>query len=91
MGNVDLTGVKVKEFQGGLFAVITIAGLDRIMQGIELARKWIKQHPKYKLSYPDNYRHGVDPVPEYEVVYTPNAKTPEEFILDYYVPVTENF
>ena len=48
LGDIDLHDTIVKEFSGGLYVVITIPGLDRIMQGRELANKWLKDHPKYK-------------------------------------------
>lgn len=88
LGDVDLSGMVVKEFPGGLYAVITIAGLDRIMPGIKLIHRWVKDHPKYATNYPDGYQHGRDPSPEYEVAYTMQQKA-EEFILDYYVPIKE--
>jgi len=89
LGDIDLSDTTVKEFPGGLFAVLTIAGLDRIMQGIETAHQWLKTHPKYEANYPQDYRHGIDPSPEYEVVYTANEERPEAFILDYYIPIRE--
>ena len=89
LGDIDVSDAVVKELSGGLFVVITIAGLDRIMQGIEMAHEWLKRHPKYQANYPGDYRHGVDPTPEYEVVYTPNEEKPERFILDYYIPIRE--
>lgn len=89
LGDVDLSDTSVKEFSGGLFAVVTIAGLDRIMPGIELIHQWLKDHPKYETNYPRDYRHGVDPTPEYEVVYNTFTQKPEEFILDYYIPIKE--
>jgi len=88
-GDIDLSGTIVKEFSGGLYAVITIPGLDRIMQGIESTHRWVKHHPKYETNYPENHRHGIDPSPEYEVVYTWTTQKPEEFILDYYIPIKE--
>ena len=87
LGNIELSDTIVKEFSGGLYAVVTVPGLDRIMQGIQLIHQWIKEHPKYETNYPEDYKHGVDPVPEYEVIYTPIASKPEEFILDYYIPI----
>ena len=89
LGDIDLSDTVVKEFSGGLFAVITIPGIDRIMQGIELIHQWINNHPNYEANYPTDYRHGIDPTPEYEVVYTWNATKLEDYILDYYIPIKE--
>jgi DNA gyrase inhibitor GyrI len=89
LGDIDLHDTIVKEFSGGLYVVITIPGLDRIMQGRELANKWLKDHPKYETNYAESYRHCIDPSLEYEVVYTPTAEKPEDFILDYYIPIKE--
>ena len=89
LGDIDVSDATIKEFDGGLFVVVTIAGLDRIMPGIETAHQWLKKHPKYQADYPRDYRHGIDPSPEYEVVYTPNDENPAGFILDYYIPVRE--
>ena len=44
---------------------------------------------RYELNYPKNYRHGLDPVPEYEMIYTPHARKPEDFVLDYFIPIKE--
>ena len=89
LGDIELSDTIVKEFSGGLYAVVTIPGLDRIMQGIQLIHQWIQEHPKYETNYPENYKHGIDPVPEYEVIYTPVTSKPEEFILDYYIPIRQ--
>ena len=89
LGHVDLSDTSVKEFSGGLFAVTTIAGLDRIMRGIELIHRWLGGHPRYEANYPQDYRYGVDPSPEYEVVYNAFSQKPEEFILDYYITIKE--
>jgi hypothetical protein len=86
---IDLSDTIVKEFSGGLYVVITVPGLDRIMRGRELALKWLSNHPKYEANYPESYRDRIDPSPEYEVVYTPRAERFEDFILDYYIPIKE--
>ena len=89
LGEVDLTGVTIKNFPGGLFAVTTISGLDLIPSFAEQLRNTIEQHPQYKLNYPDDYRHGVDPSPEFEMIYTPKARRADEFVLDYFIPIKE--
>ena len=90
LGEVDLSGVSVKEFKGGLFAVTTIPGLDRIPKFAQQLRRAIDAHPRYATDYPPDYRHGVDPVPEFEMVYTPNARRAEDFALDYFIPIKDN-
>jgi len=39
--------------------------------------------------YPEDYRHGVDPSPKPEMVYTPKAREASEFVLDYFIPIRE--
>jgi DNA gyrase inhibitor GyrI len=89
LGEVDLSGVAVKQFEGGLFAVTTIPGIDVIRQYAQELRSAIEAHPHYAADYPDGYRHRIDPVPEYEMVYTPNAQRMEDFVLDYFIPIRE--
>jgi hypothetical protein len=89
LGDVDVTCVTVKDFPGGLFAVTTIPGVDVIPQYAQQLRSAIDAHPRYALDYPANHRHGVDPSPEYEMVYTPKAQAPDEFVMDYFVPIRE--
>ena len=86
LDDVNLSDVIVKDFPGGLYAVTTVAGLDKIIDGIEFLHKQLKGHPRYEPDYPKGYRHGLDPVPEFEMVYTPEARRAEDFILDYFIP-----
>jgi hypothetical protein len=87
LGQLDLSGVTVKDFPGGLFAVTTIPGIDLISRFAPELRRAIEQHPHYELDYPTDYRHGVDPSPEFEMVYTPKAQERDEFVLDYFIPI----
>jgi hypothetical protein len=89
LGEVDLTGVTVKDFPGGLFGATTIPGIDRIGDYAKELRQAIEDHPRYAWNYPAGYRHRVDPSPEYEMVYTPNAERMEDFVLDYFIPIRE--
>jgi DNA gyrase inhibitor GyrI len=89
LGEVDLSGVTVKQFEGGLFAVTTIPGIDVIPQHARELRRAIDSHPRYATDHPPDYVHGVDPSPEYEMVYTPNAQRMEDFVLDYFIPIKE--
>ncbi|MCP4754897.1 MAG: GyrI-like domain-containing protein [Proteobacteria bacterium] len=87
--DIDLSNAILKNFPGGLFAVTTIPGLDVIPEYAQRLRRAVDSHPRYATSYPENYRHGVDPSPELEMVYTPQAQRPEDFILDYFIPIKE--
>ena len=89
LGDVDLSRVTVKDFAGGLFGVTTVPGIDVIPQYAAQLRKAIDDHPRYESDYPRDYEHGVDPSPEYEMIYTPSARKPEDFVLDYYIPVRD--
>ena len=89
LGDVDLSDVTVKDFPGGLFAVATIPGIDVIPEYAQQLRQAIGSHPRYEWNYPDGYRHGVDPSPEYEMVYTAHAHKAEDFVLDYFIPIAE--
>ena len=89
IGETDLSGVAVKDFPGGLFGVTTIPGIDVIPKYAARLRHAIDSHPKYATAYPEDYRHGVDPSPELEMVYTPNAQRAEDFVLDYFIPIVE--
>jgi hypothetical protein len=89
LGEVDLSGVTVRDFPGGLFGVTTIPGIDVIPEFAKQLRRAIDSHPRYALDYPENYQHGVDAVPEFEMVYTPNAQKAEDYILDYFIPIKE--
>ena len=83
----DLSGLTIKTFRGGLFAVTTIPGLDLIPEYSRRLREAVDAHPLYETDYPADYRHGIDPCPEYEMVYTPNATREQDFILDYFIPI----
>ena len=85
--DLDLSGLVVKDFPGGLFAVTSIPGLDVIPEYATALRQAVEAHPEYALAYPEGYRHGTDPSPEYEMVYTPRAQRMEDFVLDYFVPI----
>lgn len=89
LGDVDLSGVTVRDFPGGLFAVTTIPGIDVIPQYAQQLRQSIANHPRYAPDYPANYRCETDPSPEYEMVYTPRAQNFEDFVLDYFIPIKE--
>ena len=89
LGDVDLSDVTVKEFPGGLFAVTTIPGIDVIREYAQPLRQAIKSHPRYEWDYPENYRHGVDPSPEYEMVYTLHAEKADFHVMDYFIPIRE--
>jgi len=89
LGEVDLTGIEVKEFPGGLFAVTTIPGLDVIPEYATALRSAVEAHPRYALAWPPGHQCEVDPSPELELVYTPNAERPDAFVLDYFVPIRE--
>ena len=89
LGEVDLSGVTVKQFKGGLFGVTTIPGIDVIPQYARELRRAIDDHPRYAADYPAGYQHGIDPSPEYEMGYTPSAQRMEDFVLDYFVPIRQ--
>jgi DNA gyrase inhibitor GyrI len=89
LGDVDLSGVTVKDFPGGLFAVTTIPGLDVIAEYGRQLRRAIDSHPRYAMDYPEHHRCEVDPSPELEMVYTPKAQRPDDFVLDYFIPIKE--
>ena len=52
LGDVDTSGITVKDFPGGLFAVTTIPGLDRIPEYAKALRDAIEAHPRYVTDYP---------------------------------------
>ena len=87
LGDVDLSGASVKDFEGGLFGVTTIPGIDVIPHYAQQLRQAIDAHPRYATDYPPDYQHGVDPVSEFEMIYTPDAQRAEDFVLDYFVPI----
>lgn len=87
--DVVLSGVVVKDFPGGLYAVATVPGLDVIPEYAAQLRATIDSHPRYVTAYPADYRHGVDPSPELEMVYTPMAQKAANFVLDYFIPIEE--
>ena len=89
LGEVDLTSATVKDFPGGLFAVTTIPGIDLIRRFAPELRRTIEEHPRYDMDYPSEYRHGVDPSPEFEMVYTSNTEGSGYCILDYFIPIKE--
>lgn len=89
LGEVDLSDVTVKNFPGGLFAVTTIPGIDVIPEYAQQLRVAIDAHPRYATAYPEKYQYDVDPSPELEMVYTPNAQRAEDFVLDYFIPIKE--
>ncbi|MHC5035793.1 MAG: GyrI-like domain-containing protein [Planctomycetota bacterium] len=89
LGEVDISGVTVKAFPGGLFAVTTIPGLHVLPKFAHQLRQAIEAHPRYEADYPKGYRLGVDPSPELEMVYTPGARKFEDFVLDYFIPIKE--
>ncbi|MDY6834623.1 MAG: effector binding domain-containing protein [Chloroflexota bacterium] len=87
LSDLNLYEVTVKDFPGGLFGVSTVPGLDVIPEFVQQLRQAIDSHPRYETDYPAGYRHGIDPVPEYELIYTPNARRMEDFVLDYFIPI----
>ena len=99
LGDVEVSGHQFTEgtawvqgllyFSGGLYAVTTIPGIDVIPEYAQRLRHAVEAHPRYTANYPEGYRHGIDPVPELEMVYTPRATQPEDFVLDYFVPIRE--
>ena len=89
LGDVDLSDVTVKDFPGGLFAVTTIPGIDVIREYAPQLREAIRSHPRYEVDYPKGYRHGVDPSPEYEMVYTIGPQKGAFHVMDYFIPIRE--
>ncbi len=84
---IEVRDADVVDFDGGLFAVTTIRGVSQIMPAVERLHAWLASDPGFESDFPPEYRHGVDPVPEYEVAYTANATNPAQLLLDYCIPV----
>lgn len=67
----------IKEFSGGLYAVMTCKGIDNIGSTWQSLSKWIKENNEFSFSKKQWLEHHVDLV----------SNNPDDLILDLYAPV----
>ena len=81
--------VAVKRFAGGKYAMATIIGIESIGPVVQMLHDWVAASDEYESAYPASFNVDVDPMPDLEQVVSPLDLPPEQYRLDYYVPIRD--
>lgn len=81
--------VVTKRFDGGLYAVVTIKGVENIGPVCAGFYQWIMENERYQLGYPPDYDYDTSPSLELEHHITPQVTGEKDILIDYYMPIAE--
>jgi DNA gyrase inhibitor GyrI len=81
--------VEVKHFAGGKYAMATLLGVNNIGPVVQMLHDWVAASDQYESGYPPEFNVDVDPMPDLEQVVSPLEISPEQYRLDYYVPIRD--
>ena len=74
-------------FNGGLFAVVSVRGISQMQSNWQDLVKWVGGHREYTDGYPKDYDFENQPSLEVEHHIDPRDQDVTSFLIDYYYPI----